>query len=899
MKKKLLIVNDSTEKRNILKDYLQDEYDVFESTNGMDALETLKKNRSIAIVLLELYLQEMTGLELLREVRDDSSFKNLIIMATTSKGSVNDETMALSLGADDYIRQPVTRDVLMARLKNVVMNREMLYTSLNTYGMQQNILDNISTSIFVVDAVNFNLYYMNKACQNIMNCDDKKYSGKKCYEYFYHENHPCRFCKLAIAHTGNNKTEAYLPPLDKTVEATVCLMEWMGHPAYVSYYTDITEEKKEREIEEERFENELMRRYRVDLDFMAYIVFNVTKGIVMEHDPHGFPVPTIAAGRPMEDFTEKVLPTVIDYETRNEFVAMLSRDNLINACANGEDILSIDYRRYSRNEKYIMWARSTIQMMEDPRTNDLMAFLYTYDINERKMMQEIIDAIVQYDYKMLVYINLISDKAKFYSNHEELFQHSAGQEFEYNDIVNEFAYRFVPSKDRKDVLQQMSISTIRENMRDNDVYEFVVEIESKERKNQKLKMRYINFDKSYGMVLWTAIDVTDIFDLEKLRNDDLTKELAAKTQANDIRRDYSLAISDEMRMPLKNILTLIRKSINDVEPGNLRSQLEEAKEKAEKLGNIINDFRDISLLEANKVELEENELQISDVLYKLKTKFCRSYAKKKHNVVLEQQIYDDDCVGDLKALERILGQVLDNAFKFTDKKKTISIQAYQVPAVDNSKLKYHFIISDEGCGIALEKLHDIFKPFYAKDKKHMSGSSGLGLAIAKGLARAMGGDLSVESELGVGTRVVFDVTMLRSKKPAEFTNEIVDPAEILEGKKILFIESSPLEILVIRKLLEKKNVTVEQAMKLEDAKEILTKNPNAFDVVCMSLDFPETDREIQTECVKLTRNSKLIGIYKECSAEGKKEWVEIGVEGFIAKPLRYKEFINELSKYFN
>ena len=179
--------------------------------------------------------------------------------------------------------------------------------------------------------------------------------------------------------------------------------------------TDITEQKRARELADERYKKELQRRCRVDLDFMAYLVFNVTKGTVVDHDPHGFPVPTIVPGQPATEFVERVLPTVVDFSKRQEFADMLKLDNLRKSYDAGNTILSIDYRRYSRNGKYVMWARSTLQLIKDPQSDDLTAFLYTYDINETKMMQEIINAAVHYDYDMIAYINLAAETAKLYA----------------------------------------------------------------------------------------------------------------------------------------------------------------------------------------------------------------------------------------------------------------------------------------------------------------------------------------------------------------------------------------------------------------------------------------------------------------------------------------------------
>lgn len=161
------------------------------------------------------------------------------------------------------------------------------------------------------------------------------------------EKSPCSFCKLALAHTCQTG-EVYVPCIDKTLKVTVRMMEWLGKPAYVVYSDDITEQKKNYLLAEQKYQRELQRRSRVDLDFMAYLLMNVSKGIVVDHDPHGFPVPTIPSGRPISDFVERVLPTVIDFETRQKFAAMLSLEYLQKEFENGNELLYIDYRRYSR-----------------------------------------------------------------------------------------------------------------------------------------------------------------------------------------------------------------------------------------------------------------------------------------------------------------------------------------------------------------------------------------------------------------------------------------------------------------------------------------------------------------------------------------------------------------------
>lgn len=897
MKKKLLIVDNARGRREDLKNDLSQEYDVLEAEDGCQGLSLLEKNDDIKVVLLEPLLPKMSGLEFLQLVRSRETYKKLIVIVVTSKGESSDENTALGVGADDYICKPFTNKVISARIKNILANREMLADLDDCFCLQGNILDGMETAIYVVDAVNYNLFYANRAAMQLMNCTSKSYTGKKCYEFFGKGTHPCDFCKLFITHTDNKKAEISIPFINKTVQVRVCMMKWLGRPAYITYMTDITEQKHARELADERYKKELQRRCRVDLDFMAYLFFNVTKGTVMDHDPHGFPVPTIVPGQPVTEFIERVLPTVVDFAKRQEFANLLKLDNLRKSYAAGITLLSIDYRRYSRNGKYIMWARSTIQLMKDPQSDDLTAFLYTYDINETKMMQEIINAAVHYDYDMIAYINLAAETAKLYAQKDQRFSGLIGRDLGYEKAVTEYVKTFIVAEERQNIMEKMAISNVRRQLKESDIYEFDVEVIGADKSTKKKKLRYANFDKKYGMVLWTEVDITNF--VEQQRH--IVEALLEATNLNIIRTDYLSSISREMKMPFKNITACIRNAIDKSESRLVREHLEEAKGYVAQLTEIINDIMDISNLESKKMQITNTEFLLTDMADRLKNKFKQHYASKKQIFVIEKHVFHDNCVSDKKAISRILANILDNAFRYTAKGGNVTLKIYELPSESKEKGLFRFVVKDDGPGISPERLESIFTPFYCcAGGKFKSESSGLGMAISKGIIDELGGTISVNSELGNGTLVTVDLPLLLAGNKNSGAEDLKESSDSIVDMKILIVEKKPISILVARRLLEKKGARVFLAENEFKALELYENSgAEGFDCILIDLCSHEIDgasiaKKLRQSKHPLSGSVPMIGLGEQLKQEEKHLLVEAGINDFLETPLKFAQLMETI-----
>lgn len=151
--KKLLLIDTSERDKEIIKSILDVEFDVIVARNGTEGLSILDSMPSISVAVLVFPLIGLNGMETLQTIRSDSRFKHMAVVVV-EKGKVSDEIMDLTVGADDVIHTPCDPELLLAKIRNVVTNRELLLTTQNRSGLQSNILDETDTAIYVVDAIN-------------------------------------------------------------------------------------------------------------------------------------------------------------------------------------------------------------------------------------------------------------------------------------------------------------------------------------------------------------------------------------------------------------------------------------------------------------------------------------------------------------------------------------------------------------------------------------------------------------------------------------------------------------------------------------------------------------------------------------------------------------------------
>jgi len=233
----------------------------------------------------------------------------------------------------------------------------------------------------------------------------------------------------------------------------------------------------------------------------------------------------------------------------------------------------------------------------------------------------------------------------------------------------------------------------------------------------------------------------------------LFQDLTLLRKLETVRKDFVSNISHELRTPLASLKalteTLQNGAINDSKVSN--RFLTQMDEEIDNLIQIVTEILELSKIESGKVPLEKKLCTISDIVGR-PVERMRMQAERA-GITLDSTLSDDlpEIEVDKVRIQQVFVNLIHNAIKFTSPGGTIKVGAVQKDQA------VHFSIADTGIGIPPSDLKRIFERFYKTDPSRSSSGTGLGLSISKHIVEAHGGNLWVESTLGLGSTFTFSI----------------------------------------------------------------------------------------------------------------------------------------------
>lgn len=244
-------------------------------------------------------------------------------------------------------------------------------------------------------------------------------------------------------------------------------------------------------------------------------------------------------------------------------------------------------------------------------------------------------------------------------------------------------------------------------------------------------------------------------EMEK-RVEERTEELGLAMQqaqvADMLKSAFMATMSHELRTPLNSILGFTGILLQEL-PGKLnaeqRKQLQIVQNSSRHLLDLINDVLDVSKIEAGELDLKYSKIALHTTLHKLLTSLGAQAARKGLEQELHCSIDSGTIITDERRFIQIILNLLSNSIKFTDQGMVSLICERDIELVKIS-------VKDTGIGIPNDQLHRLFRPFYQIDSglTRKYEGSGLGLYIANKMATLIGGDISLQSELGQGSTFI-------------------------------------------------------------------------------------------------------------------------------------------------
>lgn len=368
-------------------------------------------------------------------------------------------------------------------------------------------------------------------------------------------------------------------------------------------------------------------------------------------------------------------------------------------------------------------------------------------------------------------------------------------------------------------------------------------------------------------------------------------------KASDAKTEFLSMMSHELRTPLNGIIAMTYLMQQEKHSTEMTENLKILQFSTENLNVLINDILDFSKIEAGKVELENIEFNIKDLLTNIKKSIEVHAASKEVQIDLE---FDDsipeNLVGDPLRLSQIMNNLVNNAVKFTDKGR-ISMKARMNYLLSDS-VAIEFSVKDTGIGIAKENLSRIFEKFAQAEKQttRRFGGTGLGLGITKKLVDLHGGKINVLSEVGQGSTFYFTIELKKGAQPDKVLRkeEVLDE-QTLKGTKVLLVEDYPINVKIATRFLEKWGMNYDTAANGRIAVEKLAQND--YQIVLMDLLMPEMDGYTATENIrKFDKTTPIIALTASVLNTQDRVY-QVGMNGFVTKPFNPKELFQKINKY--
>ena len=396
-------------------------------------------------------------------------------------------------------------------------------------------------------------------------------------------------------------------------------------------------------------------------------------------------------------------------------------------------------------------------------------------------------------------------------------------------------------------------------------------------------------------------DVSEIVSAQAELVDARDKAIAGEKS----KAEFIAVMSHEIRTPLNGLLGALD-LLNDtaVSTGSERQLIDVMKKSGALLLNHVNDVLDISRLEASMVDITDRRFDANGLVRDVATGQM-SLAEANGNELLID--VDDaslaDVVGDPNQLSHLLVNLLGNAIKFT-RNGRIKLHALRLP--DGM---VEFRVSDTGIGIPEKDIGHIFDDFVTLDASYSRTASGtgLGLGIARRLARAMGGTIGVESTEGTGSR--FWVRIPLSPWPdnheaAEERHHYAAATQPLEPEptferalEILLVEDNTINRLVVRSMLEKSGHRVSEA---QDGREgVAMANEHPFDLILMDISMPVMDGVLATRAIRngngASRDVPIIAVTAHAMPADIARFRQAQMNEILIKPISRKALIRHIA----
>ncbi len=404
-------------------------------------------------------------------------------------------------------------------------------------------------------------------------------------------------------------------------------------------------------------------------------------------------------------------------------------------------------------------------------------------VQKREKYQLQILAALSQDYSVIYYVDLDQNQSKAVRQTEGVRETSDSDVplvHKYSEAMQSFIGAYVQPDTKEPLLELCDPNAVIRRLKEENGFSVRYRILPNHRNQEFFEMHFVDVsesNKEHMMVLGIRC-VDEAVHEEQTQKQLLQDALEAANRASNAKSDFMSKMSHDIRTPMNAIIGMTAIAAAHAEnPDRVRDALSKISSSSRHLLGLINEVLDMSKLESGTISLTAEEFSLSDLLNSMLLMIQPQIGAHKHHLQVHiQDIQHEDVIGDSLRIQQVFLNLMSNAVKYTPDGGEISFTVREQAVSARSTGCYEFIVEDNGIGMSEEYLTHIFEPFSRAEDLRTSKiqGTGLGMAIAQNIVHMMNGNITVESQLGKGSK--FTVTIyLRLQDTQDIdTSELAD-----------------------------------------------------------------------------------------------------------------------------
>ena len=405
------------------------------------------------------------------------------------------------------------------------------------------------------------------------------------------------------------------------------------------------------------------------------------------------------------------------------------------------------------------------------------------------------------------------------------------------------------------------------------------------------------------IVMLVIRDVSEQKRKEMTYQEDLRVTAEEAERANAVKTDFLKRMSHDIRTPINGIRGLVnvgKNHIHDVD--KIEECLDEIMRSSDMLVDLVNNVLNMSKLESGGIQLTEEAFDLQEMLNDVE-RFVNVQAERKQISlqINSTEVEHYHLIGSPLHIRQIFQNIIENAVKFNTDSGSVNVVCREL-ARDENTVELEMVCADTGIGMSEEFQKHVFEAFVQEDTSARTTYSGigLGLAITKKLVNCMDGEISFESERGIGT--VFTVKLpVQIDRTYYQLSEKKDPSQVMKGLRILLVEDNELNMEITKYMMTEQGAVVTEAWNGKEATDIYEScESGTFDVILMDIMMPVMNGLEAARCIRASEKEDaqsipIIAVSANAFDDDIAQSLAAGMNIHLAKPLEFQKVIEAIA----